>query len=123
MDQALKNLDEEGDEATVDKANVYEYYAFAWYSTGDVAKALRYTDLLLELQPDHPRATGNKVYYEEFLEENEVKNRKGDAGLAHQEAEESIRVQADPSGSKSPWQIEHEQYQRLCRGEGQLDEK
>ena len=34
----------------------------------DLKKALFYTNQLLELAPDHPRAVGNKRYYEEVLE-------------------------------------------------------
>ena len=33
----------------------------------DIKKALYYTNQLLELVPDHPRAVGNKWYYEEAL--------------------------------------------------------
>ena len=33
----------------------------------DLKKALHYTNQLLELVPDHPRAVGNKFYYEQTL--------------------------------------------------------
>ena len=35
-------------------------------------KALHYTNQLLELEPDHPRAVGNKWYYEEALGDDGV---------------------------------------------------
>ena len=49
----------------------------------DLKKALHYTNLLLDLVPDHPRAVGNKWYYEETLAsegklEEEYNKRKGD---------------------------------------------
>ena len=48
----------------------------------DLKKALHYTNLLLDLVPDHPRAVGNKWYYEETLAaegklEEEYNKRKG----------------------------------------------
>ena len=38
----------------------------------DIRRALHYTNQLLELEPDHPRAVGNKWYYEEALGEDGV---------------------------------------------------
>ena len=50
----------------------------------DLKKALYYTNQLLELVPEHPRAVGNKWYYEETLaaegkldDELELSKRKG----------------------------------------------
>ena len=38
----------------------------------DIRRALHYTNQLLELEPDHPRAVGNKWYYEEALGDDGV---------------------------------------------------
>ena len=78
MEEALRKVDSEGAQASVNRADIYEYLAFSWYSEADMKKALYFTDLLLELQPDHPRAGGNKVYYEEHLASQErSRNKKG----------------------------------------------
>ena len=64
--ESLKRLDEEK-EQTVKRSEIVEYIAFAYYTNGDLKKALQYTNELLSLQPDHPRAHGNKLYYESNL--------------------------------------------------------
>lgn len=58
--------------------------------TGNVETALSMTNELLELQPGHERATGNKIYYEgeirnlpPQLEEN-LRGDDGSVGLATQ---------------------------------------
>jgi prolyl 4-hydroxylase len=68
MQQALRKWEEEAaDKKTVDKADVIEYLSFSLYAQGNMRRALRLTNELLELRPDHPRAYGNKVYYEGAL--------------------------------------------------------
>ncbi len=60
------------------QVEVLEYLAFTYYSQGKLRRALRYTNELLKLDPEHPRATGNKVYYEDTLKnQKEEERRKG----------------------------------------------
>ena len=67
-----------GKSPSVRREDIYEYLGFSYYSEGDYKKALFYTDLLIELDPDHPRAAGNKEYYIEYLETTDPsKNKKG----------------------------------------------
>lgn len=67
------------DEKTVDRADIYEYMAFSAYVQGNMRRALKLTDDLLQLQPDHPRAAGNKVYYENALKsEGGEMNKRGE---------------------------------------------
>ena len=52
------------------------------YTQEDIKKALYYTNQLLDLVPEHPRAVGNKWYYEEALAgegntDEEINKRKG----------------------------------------------
>jgi prolyl 4-hydroxylase len=55
-----------------------EYLAFTYYSQGNLRRALKYTDELLKLDPEHPRAVGNKVYYEDTLKtQKDEEKRKG----------------------------------------------
>ncbi len=61
--------EEEGGDRTVERADVLEYMAFSAYIQGNMRRALRLTEDLLSLEPDHPRAAGNKVYYESSLKE------------------------------------------------------
>ena len=53
--------------------------AFTYYTDGNYRRALKYTNELLELVPNHPRAAGNRYYYEEHLQSQkvEVQKRKG----------------------------------------------
>merc|ERR1712223_715288 len=77
MNEATKKWKLESPDAkTVQKSDILEYLAFSYYSQEDLKKALYYTNQLLELVPDHPRAVGNKWYYEEALagEGNGTKN-------------------------------------------------
>ena len=54
---------------TVDRADILEYMAFSAYVQGNLRKALKLTEDLLKLQPEHPRAPGNMVYYETQLKQ------------------------------------------------------
>jgi len=117
MEEALEKVEIEGDNPSVKKEDIYEYLGFSYYSEGDYKKALRYTDLLLELDPDHPRAAGNKAYYVEYLDSANTVNKKGDDGTLADDQEIPIKVKEEPVATKTTWQIEHEQYLRLCRGD------
>lgn len=51
-----------------------EVYSFV----GNIPLALDLTNKLLEIFPAHPRALGNKMYYEEAIQRNNDVKRKGD---------------------------------------------
>jgi len=106
MEEAMQKVQMEGQNPSVRREDIYEYLGFSYYSEGDYKKALHYTDLLLELDPDHPRAAGNREYLVEHVEntDNSV-NKTGDGGSQESGEEEQDR------------QIEYKQYQRLCRGD------
>ncbi len=112
MREALRKIDEDGDKS-VDRGDVLEYFAFSWYSQGNVKKALQYTNELLAVQPNHPRAVGNKMYYEDYLKKaTESEQKKGDAG------DDSVPLDQDVSEAEEPIpEEEHAKYQKLCRGE------
>lgn len=63
----MKRWHEEGSRKTVDRADILEYMAFSAYVQGNLRKALKLTEDLLKLQPEHPRAPGNMLYYESQL--------------------------------------------------------
>merc|ERR1712038_169999 len=127
MNEAIKKWRQEPQETkTVKKSDILEYLAFSYYSQEDLKKALYYTNQLLELVPEHPRAVGNKWYYEETLaaegkldDELELSKRKGDDGSEDFEEPELVmdEIEDEPL---TAWDREHQAYQKLCRGEGQV---
>jgi len=60
----------------ISEADILEYLAFSTYQSGQVSSAIRLTEQLLRLEPDHPRASGNIVHYEKLLYD-----KRGDDGL------------------------------------------
>ncbi|XP_059084630.1 prolyl 4-hydroxylase subunit alpha-1-like [Tigriopus californicus] len=121
MNQALKRLEEE-ENKTVDAGDVYEYLAFSAYVQGNIRRALRLTNKLLEVQPGHTRAMGNKVYYESTLQtENDAKFKRGEDGLGEFDDPEGVAIaeESDSPGQKTP---EKTNYEKLCRGENELTE-
>ena len=70
MKEALDRFEKE-DVKTVIRSDILEYLAFSSYMQGHVKQALKLTNELLELKPNHARALGNKVYYEEVLEKGQ----------------------------------------------------
>lgn len=123
MKEAL-NKRSHGD-VSVETADILEYIAFSWYSQGNLKKALQYTNELLAINPEHPRAVGNKIYYEDQLgsSSNNIKHRKGDDGEPafqwDEDSEFTVQEQLVPDQQSD----EHENYKRLCRGETLLSEK
>lgn len=97
MKEAEDRLKRESNE-TVDLSDILEYLAFSTYKegiykillhfsfyiymlffSGNIPLALDLTNKLLEILPTHPRALGNKIYYEEELvKSSSDANRKGD---------------------------------------------
>lgn len=111
MQESLDRVDEEVNK-TADKAEILEYLAFSTYMQGNVRHALKLTADLLELVPDHPRARGNKAYYEDAIRKSEQQKR-GDDG--------DVPVETYIATSEIPEAIEElserEVYEKLCRGE------
>ena len=115
MKEARKRVDEEekGRE-TVEVSDILEYIAFAYYSDNDLRKALHFTNELLAIQPNHPRALGNKMYYESNIGEEKDIHKKGDDG-----DKEAAEPEFTVSERKLIENAESENaiYKKLCRGE------
>jgi len=60
MTEAMERFYEE-ENKTSTKPDILEYLAFSTYQQGNVRRALQMTNELLQLQPNHERAIGNKV--------------------------------------------------------------
>ncbi|KAJ8977990.1 hypothetical protein NQ317_004535 [Molorchus minor] len=112
MREADARLNREANE-TIDRSDILEYLAFSTYKQGNLPLALDLTNKLLEILPTHPRALGNKVYYEEEMEKTLVK--KGRRRIRRNRprgGKYRTPAMADPYGK--------EHYEMLCRGEIEL---
>jgi len=117
------------------QSEIYEYLGFTHYTQGNLRKALKYTNELLKLVPDHPRAIGNKVYYEDKLKDQTTEEKRkgsqqnkdvenplfpsifllGEDGFVDDTDEEvTVAEEVDHSSTRGE---EHELYMQLCRGE------
>lgn len=124
MREAMDRLTSDTNHTTsTSKADILEYLAFSVYKQGNVASALKMTNQLLELLPDHERANGNKVFYEKHLKEEEVtkadKKLKGDDGSDDLEEENiyTTKPYSNPHIYATP---ERRLYEMLCRNEIRL---
>ena len=55
---------------TIKRSDLLEYIAFSYYTNGNLKKALVYTNELIAVDPEHPRAHGNKLYYETHVDDS-----------------------------------------------------
>lgn len=108
---------------TVDRADILEYLAFSTYMQGNVRQALKLTNELLVDRPNHQRAYGNKVYYEEAIQNQQVQRRGEDGDNMDVEAVEKGYTVSEDMGVAESWQRERRAYERLCRGEGKVPNK
>lgn len=104
MREADKRLKKDTNE-TIDRSDILEYLAFSTYKQGNLPLALDLTNKLLEIFPTHPRAKGNKIYYEDEL--SKTKNEEKRKG-------ELEDIQSPNSRYTDP---QKESYEQLCRGE------
>jgi len=114
MNEAMARLNNNTNDPTiVPKADILEYLAFSVFKQGDIPTALEMTNELLQLTPDHERATGNKKFYEKELareaKEKADKMLRGDDGSP--EEEQSLIENAVYLNQ------ERQNYEKLCRGE------
>ncbi|CAG9839196.1 unnamed protein product [Diabrotica balteata] len=109
MTEANERLRKEANQ-TIHQSDILEYLAFSTYKQGNIHLALDLTNKLLEIVPTHPRALGNKVYYEDELQKSiSSPKKKGDDESEDIQQQDEVHVPSDPYG--------REHYERLCRGE------
>ncbi|KAG8197755.1 hypothetical protein JTE90_006801 [Oedothorax gibbosus] len=106
MQEALNRVDKEIYKS-VEKSEILEYLASSIYMQGNTSHALKLTNNLLELVPDHPRAQGNRAYYEDAIT-NAAHTKRGDLQL-DRDFNYSEASKADTELSNQ------EQYEQLCR--------
>lgn len=110
MQEALDRVDEEVTK-TADRVEILEYLAFSTFQQGNTRHALKLTNDLLAAVPDHPRAPGNKRYYEDAISKTELHKRGDDGDVPVEEAAAGKRHHGPDADS------ERGIYERLCRGE------
>ncbi|KRZ51942.1 Prolyl 4-hydroxylase subunit alpha-2, partial [Trichinella nativa] len=101
------------DEPTIDEATVLEYIAFAMFKQGNIEWAIHYTTLIKQVDPNHPRASGNLKYYQDLLDP-EGKPRKIDP------------KKLPPPTNRRPDDLsipERDVYEGLCRSEYPIPDK
>nr|CAD7453803.1 unnamed protein product [Timema tahoe] len=115
MTEALGRYQDESNKTTT-KSDILEYLAFSTYMQGNVHRALKLTDELLEILPNHERAVGNKVYYLQDLEKRKKGQKRGEDGADDTPADEPYTVT-----EKRPQPLtdlpERDLYEMLCRGD------
>lgn len=87
---------------------------------GNVNSALDMTNELLELNPQHERAKGNKYYYEKELSLKSEKKFRGDDGTSTIPIEPKANKHSTSTVYNSP---ERKTYEMLCRGDMKLSDK
>ncbi|CAN7993356.1 unnamed protein product [Ixodes hexagonus] len=110
MQEALDRVDEEVTK-TADRVEILEYLAFSTFQQGNTRHALKLTNDLLAAVPDHPRAPGNKRYYEDAISKTELHKRGDDGDVPMDEAAVGKKHHGPDADS------ERGIYERLCRGE------
>uniref|UniRef100_T1IP32 procollagen-proline 4-dioxygenase n=1 Tax=Strigamia maritima TaxID=126957 RepID=T1IP32_STRMM len=109
MQESLERFENESAK-TVDETDILEYLAYSTFMQGNVRHALKLTNDLLQIAPYHPRAAGNRVFYEDAITKDEEKKR-GDDGLSA--IDRGYVEKSDLENENS----ERYFYERLCRGE------
>ncbi|GFY17859.1 prolyl 4-hydroxylase subunit alpha-1 [Trichonephila clavipes] len=108
MQEALDRLERE-EVKTSNKQSILDYLAYSSFVLGDIEDAVKYTQHLLNIAPNHARAQENLIYYQNLL--NNGDHSKGDEGSPSDDMPKPLKV------------IKREQiptftnYERLCRGE------
>ncbi|XP_055848271.1 prolyl 4-hydroxylase subunit alpha-1-like [Episyrphus balteatus] len=122
MQEAMSRLLEEPVNRTTSfsKADVLEYLAFSTYKQGNLESALTMTNELLEIVPDHERASGNKVFYEKELKELQA-SKTIKKKVKRDDGSEDIAISDLPIELKEEPEIydhsERKVYEMLCRGD------
>ncbi|RWS28712.1 prolyl 4-hydroxylase subunit alpha-1-like protein [Leptotrombidium deliense] len=116
MQEAIDRLDDEPIK-TANRADILEYLAFSNYQQGNIRHALHLTAELLEIFPSHPRASGNKLYYESLIGKSTSSKKRGDEG-DDVPIDETISESANVFEPRE--ESEREAYESLCRGEKRI---
>lgn len=121
MTEAINRLN---NESRLPHSDLLEYLAFSTFKEGDIKSALKMTDELLDMVPDHQRARGNKYYYEkELAKVNEKSVLRGDDGSPDVPVDKSLEFQHSRLGPYTYDLPERKLYELACRGELKPDDE
>ncbi|GFT62807.1 prolyl 4-hydroxylase subunit alpha-1 [Nephila pilipes] len=109
MQEALERYEKE-EIKTATKSSILDYLAYSTFVTGDIEHAIKLTQDLIEVDPNHSRAYANIAYYQNILN-NRDENNKGDVGLPGDNIPKPLKVIKRESIPA------FENYEKLCRGE------
>ncbi|KAL5282865.1 P4HA2 family protein [Megaselia abdita] len=114
IEEGFSNNHNQSEPEEFTKAEILEYLAFSTFKEGDVESALEMTNELLELQPNHHRAKGNKNWYETVLRDANENTKRGDDGSADITLSNvKMEIHKNPSIRHT----ENSVYEMLCRGD------
>lgn len=120
MTEAINRLK---NDSRMPRSDLLEYLAFSTFKEGNVESALEMTNELLDLDPEHQRARGNKYYYEkELAKMNEKSILRGDDGSSDVPVDKSLEFQHNRLGPYTYDLPERKLYELACRGELQPDD-
>jgi len=121
MEQALRLYYEEVDK-TISRSDILEYLAFSAYMSGNIRRALKLTEEMLQLEPEHPRGWGNLKYYQQMLREKGASLlKRGEDGLG--DADETVNILKERQRREDDLGEERVHYEQLCRGEEFITEE
>ena len=103
-------------EKSIGQSDILEYLAFSAYMSGNIRRALKLTNQMLNMEPDHPRGWGNKQYYEETLAKKGASYiKRGENGLG--DADETVNILKERRKRENELGEERVNCEQLCRGE------
>ena len=105
MKEALNRVKKE-ENKSADEAEILEYLAFCTFKEGNITRALEITQELIDIEPDHQRALGNREYFTKLLQET-----------VETEIKKDETIKNGPVKS-----LDREVYEALCRGEKLLSD-
>lgn len=107
MEEALERSKRENP-PSIPETEILEYLAYALYKQGNLKRALLFTDRLIDIYPQHPRAKGNIKWYEDQLTAEGVKSTDFRRNIPSVENRRPDDFMSDS---------ERTIYEALCRGE------
>ena len=101
-----------------ERVTILDYLSFSEYMRGNLWNALTFSEQLLELSPNHPKAEENVLWYRQKL----AQIKKGDDGNVPFDETMTMSSSSWSSGSWFTTETD-ERYEALCRGEKLLSDK
>jgi len=120
MAEALSKSEEETTFKTVSREDILDHLSYSTFKQGNVKEALKLTYDLLDLNPYHQRATGNRFYFENVLRNEKDYNKTDLDNTISKFSTDNLKL-TKPGNAYylKTWT----EYERLCRGEKMMNPK